>query len=196
MDKDNILQTIRRNKRKEISLSQPIESLEEKNVTDLKNRFKEVLIQIGADYFEVSEPKKFDEFIEKHYLDAIDFRNKETWKQYPPDCSKEKLVDLKTVILEGLFGVAENGAIWIDNSNFPNRLVPFICEQLIICLNSEQILKDMNEAYSKLTYHNLGFGVFISGPSKTADIEQNLVYGAHGAKKMLVGLLSNLDYIS
>jgi L-lactate dehydrogenase complex protein LldG len=42
------------------------------------------------------------------------------------------LEKLNTVILEGRFAVSENGAIWVDDSNFPNRLIPFITEQLVI----------------------------------------------------------------
>ena len=94
--------------------------------------------------------------------------------------------EIKVVILEGQFGVAENGAIWLDETNFPNRLVPFITEQLVIVLSKDNIVGRMHDAYLNLNMKETGFGVFISGPSKTADIEQSLVYGAHGAKRLIV----------
>ena len=100
--------------------------------------------------------------------------------------NKDSLERLKTVILEGQFGVAENGSIWIDDSNFPNRLIPFITEELVLCLDAKQIVRNMHEAYLRTDNAISGFGVFISGPSKTSDIEQHLVYGAHGAKKLVV----------
>lgn len=117
----------------------------------------------------------------------------QTWSEYPYNCPKDELEKIGTAILKGQFGVAENGAIWLDESDFPNRLIPFITESLIIRLNKEDLVMNMLEAYNKLDSGISGFGVFISGPSKTADIEQSLVYGAHGAKEMTVVICRIID---
>jgi L-lactate dehydrogenase complex protein LldG len=44
----------------------------------------------------------------------------------------------------------------------------------------------MHAAYEELGKVKSSFGLFLSGPSKTADIEQSLVIGAHGARSLTV----------
>lgn len=188
MDRDKILQAIRENKAKTTPLPKPFNSPAEKQNISLVTRFKDILQQVGGDCFEINGEEELTTFLNQHFPGAADFRKKETWEQYPPDSPKEKLAQLKTVVLGSRFGVAENGAVWLDEARFPNRLVPFIAEELVVCLNAKEIVHDMHEAYSKSGQNTTGFGVFISGPSKTADIEQNLVFGAHGAKKVNIGL--------
>jgi L-lactate dehydrogenase complex protein LldG len=88
-------------------------------------------------------------------------------------------------IIQGETGVAENGCVWIPQ-NVKEKAVYFIAEYLIILLNKNKIVSNMHEAYENIRFTDNGFGVFISGPSKTADIEQALVVGAHGAKGVVV----------
>jgi L-lactate dehydrogenase complex protein LldG len=85
-------------------------------------------------------------------------------------------------VIRGELGVAENGCVWIPQ-NVRQRAVYFISEYLVILLKKENIVHDMHEAYRRIrSGEPYGYGVFISGPSKTADIEQALVVGAHGAR--------------
>ena len=88
--------------------------------------------------------------------------------------------------IKGDFGVAENGAIWVMESAMGNRVLPFICEQLVLVLYQNELLANMHEAYAAIQINREGYGVFIAGPSKTADIEQSLVIGAHGPKALSV----------
>ncbi|WP_165020201.1 lactate utilization protein C [Dysgonomonas sp. ZJ279] len=88
-------------------------------------------------------------------------------------------------IIQGEVGVAENGCVWIPQ-NVKEKVVYFIAEYLVIVVDKNNIVNNMHEAYDKITFNDYGFGVFISGPSKTADIEQSLVVGAHGAKGVTV----------
>lgn len=88
-------------------------------------------------------------------------------------------------IIKGEFGVAENACVWVPQ-NVRQKVVYFISEYLVILLDKDQIVHNMHEAYQQIKFNDYGFGIFISGPSKTADIEQALVVGAHGAKGVMV----------
>ncbi len=91
-------------------------------------------------------------------------------------------------IVRGAFGVAENGAVWIPRT-FRHKALLFIPEALVILLDRTQIVCTMHEAYSREDFDTYDFGSFIAGPSKTADIEQALVIGAHGPRDVSVILL-------
>ena len=92
------------------------------------------------------------------------------------------LKDIDLAIVKGNFAVAENGAIWMKNEENRHRALYFIAQNIVIVIDEKDILNNMHEAYEKVEFENAGYGVFISGPSKTADIEQSLVIGAHGPK--------------
>ena len=93
--------------------------------------------------------------------------------------------DLKNIdlaVVKGNFAVAENGAVWIQNENDRHRALYFIAQNIVIVVNQKEIVNNMHEAYERISFDKKGYGVFVSGPSKTADIEQSLVIGAHGPK--------------
>jgi len=91
-------------------------------------------------------------------------------------------------IIKGMFGVAENGCIWIPQT-MKEKAVCFISENLIILLPKSQIVHNMHEAYKRIEFNDYGYGTFISGPSKTADIAQVLVMGAQAARSVTVLLM-------
>jgi L-lactate dehydrogenase complex protein LldG len=108
------------------------------------------------------------------------------------DCSKpvrpHELKGLDLAILPGEFGVAENAAVWIAGSALGrHRAVFVIAQHLVLVVKGEEILNNMQEGYARVNLGN--YGLFISGPSKTADIEQALVIGAHGARSCTVFLI-------
>jgi L-lactate dehydrogenase complex protein LldG len=97
--------------------------------------------------------------------------------------------DLDLAILEGQVASAENGAIWLDDGNLGLRALPFITAHLVIVIKKENIVGNMHQAYDLIGSTKSGFGIFIAGPSKTADIEQSLVIGAHGALSLRAVIL-------
>ncbi len=186
MSRDQILQTIRENTPEFVPLPEHLKNTGFKFPKNLKEAFKTNLKLVGAEFVELNGKEEVPPYLERYYPKALDFSKQEIWVEYPASCPKDKLDQIETAVLEGQFAVAENGAIWLDDSNFPNRLVPFMTQQLIIKLDSKQIVYDMHAAYSRINLGDTEFGVFISGPSKTADIEQCLVYGAQGAIKIII----------
>jgi L-lactate dehydrogenase complex protein LldG len=112
--------------------------------------------------------------------------------------SPHTLADVDVAILHGEFAVAENAAVWATDHNMSQRVLYFLCQHLILVVPATAIVDNMHAAYARIAAASQNgrspfadpiFGVFISGPSKTADIEQSLVVGAHGPRSLTVCLL-------
>lgn len=97
--------------------------------------------------------------------------------------------DVELAIIRGHFSVAENGAVWLTEEFMGQRIIPYICQHLAVVLTAESIVPTLHEAYERIGLGEYGFGGFIGGPSKTADIEQALVLGAHGPLTMTVYII-------
>lgn len=102
--------------------------------------------------------------------------------------------DLENVdyaVLRGHFGVAENGAIWVTDDTVRHRVLYFIPQRLVLVIPAV-FVNNMHEAYAGIDVGKHEFAGFISGPSKTADIEQSLVIGAHGARSLIVFAIEDM----
>lgn len=157
---------------------------------DKIEQFIQTIKSVGGDAVMLNESDDINTVISDLYPEAKNIAsnlNEISIANISPD-KVEKPHDLSVVnlaIVEGEIGVAENGCVWIPQ-NVKERAVYFIAEYLVIILDKNKIVNNMHEAYQQLDFDQQAFGAFISGPSKTADIEQALVVGAHGAKGVTV----------
>lgn len=161
---------------------------------DLLEDFKSSLQSVSADVHLLNNIKEAKTIISKlnienksiiNLIPDIDIEGKDPYSIDDP----KDFYPLDIAIMPGKFGVAENGAIWTIPGK--HRILPFICETLIMVIDKNDLVSDMNEAYRKLQNYEYDYGVFIAGPSKTADIEQTLVIGAQGPSEMLVLVLND-----
>jgi L-lactate dehydrogenase complex protein LldG len=102
--------------------------------------------------------------------------------------------DVELAIIRGQLGVAENGAVWLTESLMGQRIIPYICQHLAVILDADFIVPTLHQAYEQIGLGDYGFGGFIGGPSKTADIEQALVLGAHGPLTMTIYIIDPVQF--
>lgn len=108
-----------------------------------------------------------------------------------PPKDPQDLADLDFALLRGLLGVAESGAVWLEPANVLLRAAAFLASEVVLVVSHSDLVADLHEAYARIELGAAGFGCFVAGPSKTADIEQSLVIGAHGPRTLSVFLVED-----
>lgn len=98
---------------------------------------------------------------------------------------------LDFAVVPGVFAVAECGAVWVDGAALPERALLWLAEHLALVVPEASLEGDLHAAYARLRFPGPGFGCFVAGPSKTADIEQALVIGAQGPRSLTVVRLAS-----
>lgn len=157
-------------------------------VDDVYAQFNIVLSGIGGKVVEINSWEAGQEYLKEHFSGRI-VSTLEGFEPLP-ESDPHALADVELGVLQAQFAVAENGAIWITNSALRQRAAAFIPQHLAVLLKKSDIVPTMHHAYARIGSADYDFGVFIAGPSKTADIEQSLVLGAHGPRTMTVLVLN------
>ena len=100
--------------------------------------------------------------------------------------------DLSDVgVVRAVYGVAETGSVWITGAQFKVNSLGFLSQHLVVLLDPARILVNMHHAYRERAQFDTGYGVFMTGPSATADIEGVLIHGAQGIRTLTVVLIAS-----
>lgn len=192
MKKEDLLQKLRQNTKEQYDM--PDINIQGLTYPDLFVQFREMTETVGGKVVSARKTDDINQLIRNLYPEAKTFASSLPYiniAQKNPDTVTDA-TDLNGTdvgIVEGKVGVAENGCIWIPQT-MKEKAVCFISEYLVIIIDRQNLVNNMHEAYARIDMdEQYNFGTFISGPSKTADIEQALVMGAQAARGVTVIVL-------
>ena len=193
-NKDDILKKYRANVREKFDMPD-LSDIKAITYADPLVQFIKMTESVGGHVIEVKEGQDINALVKEMYPDAKEIASnlpEVTIATRNPDTvgRARDLNGTDVGIIRGKFGVAENACVWIPQT-MKEKAVCFISENLVILLPKSQIVNNMHEAYKRIEFDKEydGYGTFISGPSKTADIAQVLVMGAQAARSATVLLL-------
>lgn len=189
MYKEELLAKLRRNTSEQYDM--PTTDIHSISYEDTVTQFIEMSKTVGANVIVAQQGDSLPNLVRQAYPEAKVIASNLTELGDIATLNPDTVNDAQALngtdvgVVAGEIGVAENGCVWIPQS-MKEKAVCFISEYLVIVLPKSGIVNNMHEAYDRITMPATGLGTFISGPSKTADIEQALVMGAQAARGVTV----------
>lgn len=189
--KDDILAKIRQNTGTRYEMPEIV--LDAITYEDKTDKFAEVLASAGGKAIVMKDGEDVNDVIRREFPDAKRIASnleEITCATFNPDTldNPKELNGTDVAVVKGEFGVVENAAVWLPKQ-VRHKGLYFISNAMVILLDKTQLVNNMHEAYARNQKGGYDYGVFMSGPSKTADIEQALVFGAHGPIQVVVILI-------
>jgi L-lactate dehydrogenase complex protein LldG len=191
-NKEDILNRIRKNIRQKYDMPR-LDDIQGITYPDPLAQFISMTETVGGKVVELQPGQDINQLVRELYPEAKEIASNlpevTIATRNPDTCGSPQALNGTDVgIIRGLFGVAENACVWIPQA-MEEKAVCFISENLVILLKKSEIVNNMHEAYRRIEMNDYGYGTFISGPSKTADIAQVLVMGAQAARSATVVLV-------
>jgi L-lactate dehydrogenase complex protein LldG len=186
--RDDILARIRKNH----PWSQPLPEVPtfDAGTEPLLERFKAAVIRMGGKVVDAPADGDLEALTRQLFPDAkvICSATPEVQGNRPLDGIRApaELHDVDVGVVRAVFGVAETGSIWLTNTQFKVNTLGFLSQHLIVLLDPDRILPNMHHAYRERAQFDAPYGVFMTGPSATADIEGVLIHGAQGIRSLTI----------
>ena len=98
----------------------------------------------------------------------------------------QELDDVDVGVVRAIYGVAETGSLWLTEAQFRVNALGFLAQHLVVLLDPGRIVGNLHHAYRERGQFDARYGVFMTGPSATADIEGVLIHGAQGIRTLTV----------
>ena len=190
MSKEKMLAAVKRNKPQGHPLPE-IPAFQNGSPSDLVEVFTQAVSNGGGQCFHLHPELNLEQMLQEQFPDAKRIASTLPFSIKNVDLDQtdaHALRDIDLAILPAQLGVAENGAVWLSEQDCGQRVLPFITQHLIVLVSKGHLVFNMHQAYQNIKVDATGFGLFVAGPSKTADIEQSLVIGAQGARSFTVFL--------
>jgi L-lactate dehydrogenase complex protein LldG len=113
------------------------------------------------------------------------------WETARVTTTPQEWEDVDLAIIRAECACAENAALLVTSSSLPERALAFLAQRILVLVPRHRLIGGFMAAQAELASRLAGgealhHATWMSGPSKTADIEQTLVIGAHGVCALAV----------
>jgi len=106
------------------------------------------------------------------------------------EATLDEVYDLDCAVTDVYCAVAETGSLVIRAAEGHGRSISLVPDIHVAILQPKDFVPDLVDLFEKMKKDGPGSStIIITGPSKTADIEMNLVMGVHGPRLVHVFLL-------
>ncbi len=109
------------------------------------------------------------------------------------DVTRELAAEAKVGISQMDWALANTGTLVQHADAVDNRLVSTLPSLHIALVSSAEIVPDLPALLKRVDPRQTAYLSFITGPSRTADIERVLSIGVHGPERLIIVLVDDLE---